>query len=514
MLATPALVLAIRYDTEAFFLREPRLASINFSPGLWLLFRLSFVLSGSWMVFFLALTVTAFVPFIVRTAQHCTGRDVLSLRRGNSLRYALMIRHYPAFCLAAFAFWQLVVLLTPPSMAPIESPSFLELANYYWSRGAFAVLLLSVMLLIEKILLQRLARNYHEEYYEERLEANSFAMGVLRRLRKTFPLSAQSEISSTMAEAIGSTRDPVLRELQTLHTAKVALSIFRGMQQQGREYLILRDMERTLRDPLVAKQFFALLDRDDNGDLTQREMLDGVRAIYEEYELLQEALVDTDDLLGRVDVLGLFLVLFLTLVLCLPIFDISIAGSLISVIATVVAIDFIFSDSIESIYDTLLFVFVSHPFDVGDAVLLGGTQQRLIVKSIGWWNSSFYGNNNQLVYLSNSHLSKTTIANLRRSGAQGEDCKVAISLDTTRQQILQLERSINDFIMKNPRDYEGTVIINIVDLTNSECMHIQMGIPYKSNLQDDDLRSKRHLRFMQNLRIVLLELGIKLAKTP
>ena len=58
--------------------------------------------------------------------------------------------------------------------------------------------------------------------------------------------------------------------------------------------------------------------------------------------------------------------------------------------SVVLAFAFIFGNSIRQLYEAVILLFVIHPFDVGDWLMIGPAQYQASIAAIiayAWWNS-------------------------------------------------------------------------------------------------------------------------------
>lgn len=67
------------------------------------------------------------------------------------------------------------------------------------------------------------------------------------------------------------------------------------------------------------------------------------------------------------------------------------------------AATFIFGNSAKNMFEGIIFMFVTHPFDVGDRLLIDGN--NLIVKELGILYTIFQKWDGQVIYTPNSVLS-------------------------------------------------------------------------------------------------------------
>lgn len=497
LLGAPALYIALRYEPDEFW---PVYITTRFVPGLAETFRWSLLAASTYAAYFTVLTLITFVPFIINTIDWICGREILTTREEDGLLRVMRIRSYFALAVASFALWLMVGLLIGGVSSKSNLLASSLLSEFYLTRSVFAMMLFFSLLLVEKILVQKVAINYHYDYYADRIKENRFCLAVLRRLRRKYPPT--HHVSGVMTA-----KTP--EELARDEAVEIAQAIFNGLRRDGRDYLVPSDFESVL-DIGDARRFFEIIDQDSNGDLTLGEMVTGTQNIYTDRDILNQAMVTNDELTDRLDTLGVGLVTAVSATLCLPIFSVNLAASIFYLFSSLMTARIAFSGSLVSIVSTIIFIFVSHPFDVGDVVLINGKKFR--VKSIGWWNSSFYGDGQRLVYISNETLDGATIANIRRSGPQVEEVALPVQVGTTAEQIKALKQTIEEFVVRNPRDYlEGTKV-EVTDLVNNGTMRIKVLVLHKSNFQKSEVKNRRSMELANFIRDSMRQLDIRWAE--
>ncbi|KAJ1567404.1 hypothetical protein HK096_009978 [Nowakowskiella sp. JEL0078] len=111
-------------------------------------------------------------------------------------------------------------------------------------------------------------------------------------------------------------------------------------------HIIVNDLLRFFSNEDETLKAFSLFDKDGNMEISRREMKNTVLKIFRERRNVMSALFDTENALGRLD-----LILMVTASIC-------------------VALAFLFGNAAKNLFDSILFVFVVHPYDTGDRVFI------------------------------------------------------------------------------------------------------------------------------------------------
>ncbi|PJF19331.1 EF-Hand 1, calcium-binding site domain-containing protein [Paramicrosporidium saccamoebae] len=493
VLGLPALVICMTKESDQFW---PVDITSRFEYGVGESFRWSLIVCTVYGAYYMTLALICLLPLCLRLVNDPSDDNTSAMRVRDNFKQLIIIRHFIAFPAASLALWLMVSLFF--NSTTTDSSLTLVGNDFYMTRLSFALFVFASLLMIAKLALNEITINYHYEYYAERLTKNMFGMAAIRRLSKEFPPGKRP------SGAIAKSAEDMERDEATY----VAIAIFDGLRCPGKDILSLADFEEILEKD-DAKRIFEEFDVNSNGDVTQREITDGVQRIYSERDNLNQALSANDEIVSRLGSLALLLVVAVTASLCLPIFDVSLSNTVFALFGYAMTAHFLFSDSLTAIFATVIFIFVSHPFDAGDVVTLN--EKTYKVKHIGWWQSSFYGEGSALVYHANHSLATMSISNFRRSGAMYETFRVNIQQTTPKVQILQLEKRLYHFVEKNPRDYSYMYTLSLDEIVNSQDLRISFSVLHRSNFQNSPLRAERSNKLHIHLCSVIQELGIKLA---
>jgi hypothetical protein len=377
-------------------------------------------------------------------------------------------------------------------------------------------LAICALLFIKDIIIQRVSIMYHTTYHEARISTNNLALKCMKRLRKHYiPHFRQHRFS--FGDRAGTPDsvddgDDLQTDAKTITSARVeeiSGLLFKEMATAAnKEELKPEDMYEVLGKP-DADAFFKYLDSDGNGDLTRKEFIQGIASVYADRDLLAKTLAESDDVVLRLNwfVTNAFLVI--AMVISFYIFNVSETVMMFLSANIFFIIHFFFDDLFTEAFVSIVFVFVTHPFDTGDMILIDGKQ--FIVRKIGLWYSSFYGSGRRLVYRRNAELCNSVIVNINRSGPMSEEFNTVLSISTTSKQLLALEERMSKFMKANSREFEGITYIKNIKLPNSDAITIQMEFRHKSNHSENSVRHRRSILFMNFFRESLQLLDIKLA---
>jgi small-conductance mechanosensitive channel len=99
--------------------------------------------------------------------------------------------------------------------------------------------------------------------------------------------------------------------------------------------------------------------------------LQKIQIDLQERKDLAFTLKDTKTIVGKLETILGFAIHILFIILYLVVFSVDVSKAWISFSSIIVAFSFIFSKAISDLFLAVVFLFVVHPFDVGDGIMIG-----------------------------------------------------------------------------------------------------------------------------------------------
>ena len=295
-------------------------------------------------------------------------------------------------------------------------------------------------------------------------------------------------------------------------TEALAKRIWMSFVVEGKEALTQDDIADVMGDDrrTEAEEAFAALDSDGNGDISLDEMIMTIAEFSRERRSIASSMHDVDQAINVLDNL-LGAVVFIAIV---GVFIAFLNTSFVTTLATagtaLLSLSFVFSATCQEVLGSCIFVFVKHPYDVGDRVDLG--VEQLVVEHISLLFTVFRrtagANIGRSVQIPNIVLNTLWVENISRSKAMSEQLTIDVSFDTSFDdvQILknELQRFVND--KDNSRDFQSQIDIGILGSSDQSKLQLQVEIKHKSNWANETVRQARRSKFMcalvSSLRVV------------
>ncbi|KAJ1896948.1 hypothetical protein LPJ81_004633, partial [Coemansia sp. IMI 209127] len=290
------------------------------------------------------------------------------------------------------------------------------------------------------------------------------------------------------------------------YAGRLARKLFSALHND-RDYLVVDDFLPYFEKEEDAIKAFEFFDKDHNGDISKREMRDRVLLIYKERRSLLSALSDMGQVVGKLDMFLTGIALVIILIIALLVFGLDALKSLATMGTLFVGWSFVFGNTFKTMFESVVFLFQIHAYDVGDTVIVA--TESLSVSQIRLLSTVFFKTDGTYTVYANSVLATMKIQNLRRSNAQSESIVVAFAFDTPSEKLTELRERMNQYCDDNPRELVSPVGFSVDLLENCNRLQVSVGINYKSNWQDGGYHFGTKREFSLALRNVIIDLGLR-----
>lgn len=303
---------------------------------------------------------------------------------------------------------------------------------------------------------------------------NQFKGGDLR--------GRETKIAKTMKSPPSNT--PWKTPKSTKEAKGLAQMIFKNLAARGERELVLDDFLAIIPNKETANEAYSLFDADQDGSITKMEFRAAVLRIVQEHHNLLQSLANAGSVLSVLDKFSYGLVAVILTLLLLVLVGVNV-GALMGVVASfALSLNFIISDAANKTFHSLLMLFVVHPYDVGDRLVMSqnvgfSPENILTVIAINIQNTVFRHWNGDHVTVPNHILALTPLTNLSRNTEQWERLELALHLDDDPaihtqgriDQINTLRDKIEGFLLDNPRDFYSSFempVLNPADTGQNE----------------------------------------------
>jgi small-conductance mechanosensitive channel len=432
----------------------------------------------------------------------------------------------------SFLIWTVTCWATTPLITVFDrnSPK-----PFHWvvqfRRAILASIAVAALFLVEKLIIQLIAINYHRRQFNARVNESKVKVGMTDALYDTslalFPIgspafrnedfsiatgidntkqtSSNAKIVGTLAmfgENLQSTFGNITGEITSSRTKEtkaaaihnvviealelkvsteaLAKRIWFSLVAEGKQALEKGDI-RSIMGPerqIQADEIFNLLDADQNGDISLEEMVMWVAEVARERKAIARSMHDVGEAVKVLDRFLSVIALILLAIIYAAFFDAGFAKYILNIGSQIAAVSFAISTTVQEFLGSCIFVFVKHPYDVGDRVLINDA--HMIVEHISLLYTTFKRvDNNRAVQIPNIINNNNWCENVSRSKAMKEQVSISVHCETSFADIEVLKGELEDFTVENKRDFYPEVEIQISECKDLKQIDLLIGVSHK-----------------------------------
>ncbi|KAH9485389.1 Mechanosensitive ion channel protein Msy2 [Psilocybe cubensis] len=404
----------------------------------------------------------------------------------------------------------------------------------------FSFLLCTALLLFEKFSIQWIAAKFHERSYADRIQEQKFAVRTLVTLyRNSSEIPGRSDTlgrghtrevsvnpkrlfrkfregvrfaTTTTATAFGNVASEIAGSsvlqpnspqaiiktvLESANKSRLlARRLYYSFAKKDAEYLLVEDIQRFFPTKEDADAAFALFDKDGNGDVSREEIEMACLEFHREQLSIENSMRDLDSAVGRLDnILMTVYVIIAGLIIA-----VGLEAQLVTLVTSagtlILGLSWLIGGSLQEVLTSIIFLFIKHPFDVGDRVVLN--KETYTVKEIRLLSTVFLDSNSGLVQAPNNQLNTL----------MSETFTFDVAYSTSFEDLERLREKMLAFVTAERRDYQSVFDVKVKDFPDQGRMTLSADIKYKSNGQQAALKSKRRNKWICALKASLGELKI------
>ncbi|MFS7991261.1 putative mechanosensitive ion channel MscS, LSM domain superfamily [Helianthus anomalus] len=442
----------------------------------------------------------------------------------------------------------------------------------YITRGIASTLVGAAAWVLKTLFVKLLASKFHVKIFFDRIQENIFHQYVLQTLSgpplmedsESMPPSRQLSFKNSKNESGGQKKEKVVdvQKLQKMKRGKVSawtmkglmkiisksgfstLSnaldesedtakgneqkegtinceseaqeagyvIFRNVAKHGHKYIEESDLLRFMRVEDVKKVLPLFEGAVETGKIKKKIFSNWVVNVYKERKFLALSLNDTKTAIEELNKLVSGLTLFVLIIVWLLLMGIATTEVLLFISSQLLLGVFMFGTSAKTAFEAIIFVFVMHPFDVGDRCVVDGVQ--VVVEEVNILTTAFLRYDNEKIYYPNSILATKAISNFNRSPEMSDSVEFDLDVSTSVENILALKAKIKAYIDSKPQLWRPKHSVRVREIEDVNKMKMSLYVTHTINFQNYDEKSDRRSNLVMELKNIFEELGIKYHLLP
>ncbi|KAF5727125.1 mechanosensitive ion channel protein 6-like [Tripterygium wilfordii] len=302
-------------------------------------------------------------------------------------------------------------------------------------------------------------------------------------------------------------------QIRSEYEAKIAArKIFNNVAQRGSKYIYLVDLMRFLGEDEARKSMSLFEGALESKRISKSSLKNWVVNAFRERRALALTLNDTKTAVNKLHRMVNIIVGIIIIVIWLVILGIATREFLLFVSSQLVLVAFIFGNTCKTIFEAIIFVFVMHPFDVGDRCEVDGVQ--MVVEEMNILTTVFLRYDNLKIIYPNSTLSTKLISNFYRSPDMGDAVEFCVHISTPAEKIAVMKQRIVSYIENKKEHWYPSPTVVLKDVEDFTRLRFAVWPSHRMNHQTMGERWARRALLVEEMVKVFRELDIQYRLFP
>ncbi|KAH7854267.1 hypothetical protein Vadar_011909 [Vaccinium darrowii] len=304
-----------------------------------------------------------------------------------------------------------------------------------------------------------------------RMKQDKISAWTMRGLIKVIQTSGLSTISNALDESVDD--EGVEQEITSELEAKAAAyRIFQNVSRPGHKYIYKEDLLRFMREEEVVNVLPMFAGAAETGQIKKSSLRNWVVNVYNERKALAHSLNDTKTAIEELNKILSGIILVVIIVVWLLLMGFATTKVLVFISSQLLLVTFMFGNASKTVFEGIIFVFVMHPFDVGDRCVVDGVQ--MVVEEVNILTTIFLRYDNEKIIYPNSVLATNPISNYYRSPEQSDSVEFSVDFSTSAESIAALKAKIKTYIDSKPQHWRPNHSVQIKEI--EDVNKLKMGL--------------------------------------
>ncbi|GAB2291874.1 hypothetical protein Dimus_026125 [Dionaea muscipula] len=340
-----------------------------------------------------------------------------------------------------------------------------------------------------------------------RMKQEKVSAWTMRGLIKVITGTKLSTISCTLDG------DQTSNEITSEREAKFAASrIFENLAKPGHKYIEEEDLRRFMKREVVEHVFPLLEGETKTGKIKKASLTKWVVDWYLERKVLAHSLNDTKTAVEELNRIASGLVLIVNIIVWNLMMGFFTTKILVFISSQLLLVVFMFGNTVKMVFEALIFVFIMHPFDVGDRCVIDGVQ--MVVEEMNILTTIFLRYDNEKIIYPNSVLATKPISNFYRSPEMCDSVEFAVHFSTSAETISALKARIKLYLESKKQHWRPIHSLVVKEIEDMNKMKMCLYVNHTINFQNVTEKNSRRCDLLMELKKIFEDLGIKYHLLP
>ncbi|XVF52120.1 hypothetical protein PTKIN_Ptkin04bG0239300 [Pterospermum kingtungense] len=318
-----------------------------------------------------------------------------------------------------------------------------------------------------------------------------------------------STISKTVDDFGKAESSEITSEWEARNTAQ---RIFKNVAKPGAKYIEEEDLMRFLKRVEVHTIFPLFEGAVETGRISKSSFRNWVVRAYFERKFLAHSLNDTKTAVQQLHKLASAVVIVIIIVVSLLVMEVATYRVVFLVLTQLVVAGVMFQNTCKMVFESIVFIFIMHPFDIGDRCVVDGVQ--MIVEEMNILTTVFLRYDMEKIYYPNWVLLSKPISNFYRSPEMCDAIDFQIDISTSMETIMALKKAIQAYIESKPKYWNPKHAVIVKEIENLNKLKMSLCVQHTINHQNYGERSNRITELILELKKIFENLEIKYHLLP
>ncbi|XP_042002027.1 mechanosensitive ion channel protein 10-like isoform X1 [Salvia splendens] len=352
--------------------------------------------------------------------------------------------------------------------------------------------------------------NVDKLYKIKREKVSAWTMGGLMNVIRNSDLLTMSDILDESVEQGGGGTVMITTEVEARAAAN---AIFKRVAKQGHKFIEEDDILRYMPKEEVDNVFPLFEGAAESRRIKKSAFRNWVVKAHNERKCLAVSLKDAKTAIEELNKIASCIVLVVIVIVWILLMEIATTSILVFMSSQMLLVVFMFGNTAKTLFEAMIFVFVVHPFDVGDRCVIDGVQ--MVVDEMNILTTIFLKGNNEKLYYPNAILATKAISNYNRSPEMmGDAVEFAVDFSTSVESLASLRAKIKGYLESKPQQWSPHHSMQVKEIVDVNKMIIALYVTHTINFQNVGEAGNRRSDLVVELKKILEELGIKYRLLP
>ncbi|XP_073276160.1 mechanosensitive ion channel protein 10-like [Primulina huaijiensis] len=287
--------------------------------------------------------------------------------------------------------------------------------------------------------------------------------------------------------------------------------IFRNVAKHGHKYIDENDLLRFMEKEEVDNALLLFEGAAESRRITKSSFKNWVVSVYNERKYLILSLNDAKTAIKELNKIASGLILLVIVIVWLLLMEITTTKVLVFISSQILLLVFMFGNTVRTVFEAIIFVFVVHPFDIGDRCVVDGVQ--MVVDEMDIFTTIFLKADNEKVYYPNAVLATKPISNFNRSPEMGDSVDFALDFSTSVEKIAELKAKIKAYLESKPQEWRPGHSVILKEIVDVNKLMMALYVSHTINFQNTE-RASRRSDLVFELKKIFEEICIKYRLPP